>query len=550
MSLFPASAIPAGSTGYDLEQSLRFNDNDSAYLSWTPTTASNRKTWTWSGWVKRGNIGTDQHIFNTYTGTGAVNTSFLFEGDAFLFYDYEGGGGPGYQFNLTTSRLFRDASAWYHIVVQLDTTQATASDRAKIYINGTQETSFSTADYPTLNYNGGHINDAVEHTIGTHNGALYLDGYLAEVHFIDGTALDPTSFGETGDYGEWKPKEVTGVTYGTNGFYLPFNNDYTVEGFSATTYTGNGANQYIGGVGFSPDLVWVKKRNSGGWHNLTDSVRGVTKLLFSNETNAESTNTNALTSFDTDGFSIGSEGDLNENNSTFVAWSWDMGGSTVSNTAGSITSSVRASSTYGQSVVSYTHTGDDDTVGHGLSSAPELVIIKARNVSSSWYVVTTVIDGSLDYLLLESAAAKGDLGYSSPTATTFPSLQFSSGNTAIAYCFHSVDGYSKVGSYTGNGSTDGTFVYTSFKPRYIMVKATTISGEHWVIFDSERPGYNAKNYFVYADASNSEYTTLEWIDFTSNGFKIRGNVTDVNSNGNTYIYLAFAEVPFKYSTGV
>jgi len=141
-----------------------------------------------------------------------------------------------------------------------------------------------------------------------------------------------------------------------------------------------------------------------------------------------------LTSFDTDGFSIGSEGDLNENNSTFVAWSWDMGGSTVSNTAGSITSSVRASSTYGQSVVSYTHTGDDDTVGHGLSSAPELVIIKARNVSSSWYVVTTVIDGSLDYLLLESAAAKGDLGYSSPTATTFPSLQFSSGNTAIAYC--------------------------------------------------------------------------------------------------------------------
>ena len=222
MSLFPASSIPAGATGYDIDNSLRFNDNDSAYLSWTPTTASNRKTWTWSGWVKRGNIGTDQHIFNTYTGTGAVNTSFLFEGDAFLFYDYEGGGGPGYQFNLTTSRLFRDASAWYHIVVQLDTTQATASDRAKIYINGTQETSFSTADYPTLNYNGGHINDAVEHTIGTHNGALYLDGYLAEVHFIDGTALDPTSFGETGDYGEWKPKEVTGVTYGTNGFYLNF----------------------------------------------------------------------------------------------------------------------------------------------------------------------------------------------------------------------------------------------------------------------------------------------------------------------------------------
>ena len=223
MAVLNTGLAKTSATGYTIDYSCRF-DGSSSKLERTPAGASNKKTWTWSGWVKRAKIGSDQHILNTYTGTGSVNTSFFFENDALNFYDYEGGGGPGYQFHLTTSRVFRDTSSWYHIMCVLDTAESVEGDRAMVYINGTRETSFSSEDYPSLNFDDGHINDAVEHVIGTHNGDLDLDGYLAEVHFIDGAALTPSSFGETGDYGEWKPKEYDTAdgAYGTNGYYLDF----------------------------------------------------------------------------------------------------------------------------------------------------------------------------------------------------------------------------------------------------------------------------------------------------------------------------------------
>mgnify|MGYP003959858633 FL=1 len=184
-----------------------------------------------------------------------------------------------------------------------------------------------------------------------------------------------------------------------------------------------------------------------------------------------------------------------------------------------------------------------------MSKAPEMVIIKGRNVSTSWYVLTTLIDGSLDYLLLESTAAKGNLGYSSPTANTFPSLQFSNGNTAIAYCFHSVEGYSKVGSYTGNGSADGTFVHCGFRPAYVMVKDTENSSWPWWIHDTARNPINPSTKQLSPNSSAAEYddATYTALGIVSNGFKWRTSEAQVNANGETFIYIAFAENPFKYT---
>ena len=200
---------------FTLDQSLRFNDNDSAYLSWTPASAGNRKTWTWSGWVKRGNLSTYQTIFAADNGSTEIAECYWDGSDNSILWHL--GGGSNYRFY--TNAIYRDSSAWYHIVCSLDTTISSPSGnntRMKLYVNGEQVTSFRSNATPSLNYEG-LVNLNTQHEIGKRNGTHNpLDGYLAEVHFIDGTALTPSSFGETGDYGEWKPKEVSGVTYGTN----------------------------------------------------------------------------------------------------------------------------------------------------------------------------------------------------------------------------------------------------------------------------------------------------------------------------------------------
>ena len=252
----------ASGEAYELDQSLRFNDDDSAYLSWTPSSAGNRKTWTWSGWVKRGNLGSNQSIFRVNGSGDTGRTDLWFDSSTNTLYL----AGSSTYFRIT-SQLFRDISAWGHLTVAFDTTQSTANDRCKLYWNGTQITDFSTNNDFSLNTDYGVNQSSVSWDIA--KGYGYLDGYLAEVNFIDGQQLTPADFGETGDYGEWKPIQYSG-TYGTNGFYLPFKQDYTVEGFSTVTYSGNGGEHYIGGVGYQPDLTWIKNRSRAYSHVLVD----------------------------------------------------------------------------------------------------------------------------------------------------------------------------------------------------------------------------------------------------------------------------------------
>jgi hypothetical protein len=526
--------------GFTIEESLRFNASQSSYLSRTPASASNRKTWTWSGWVKRGNVASEQSVFSADT-SNRDNIVFTSDNKLWVYFFSTSNG------QVKTTQVFRDPSAWYYVHVAVDTTQATASNRVKIYINGEVVTSFDTASYPSLNYDG-KVNSSVIHAVGKDtSGTAYFDGYLTEVNFIDGQALDPSSFGEFDSVtGVWKPAKYTG-TYGTNGFYLPMQLDNTVEGFNTVTYIGTQNPQKISGVGFSPDLVWIKSRNNAQNHTLYDSVRGATKYLMSNSTNAEATDAQTLTSFDTDGFSMGTSFP-NDLNYTYVAWCWDAGSSTVSNTDGSITSSVRANPTYGFSVVTYTGTGSNATVGHGLGAAPAMVIVKDRSNVEQWAVYHKNLTSASYVLYLESTGGES-IGASwnstAPTSTVFPigggSVTNQTSHTYVAYCFSEVAGYSKFGSYTGTGSA-GLNITTGFKPAFVMIKRTDATN-NWVMVDATRDGLPVAGKTLYANAANSE-TDFDRLSFTDTGFTlIQGGSgwLDQNASGGTYIYMAFAD---------
>ena len=1004
-------------TGYSIDNSLRFNDDDSAYLSRTPSSAGNRKTWTWSGWVKNGNISIHRCFFSALTSTNEADIIQFRTND--IFEAYWNGSNSGI---LNSSAKYRDPSAWYHIVVAVDTTQGTAANRVKYYINGTQITDHSTVVYPSQDYETS-VNNNVLHHLGTRvlsssSRQNYFDGYLAEVHFIDGQALDPTSFGETGTYGEWKPIEVTGMTYGTNGFYLPFSNtgtkhtitangdaqhstaqskiggssmyfdgsgdyltipstsdfdfgtgDYTLEfwirngtanpimhidaydgsgllisyegsgyvfrpgngggwgltlthtvsldssnwhhisvvcssgtttmyydgvgvansttvvdvdwagavsgiggryggspiyapyigyldeirisnsarytsnftpsttaftedantlllihsdttngsttftddsgvvgglgtdassntnnwtvnnlaatdqmldtptnnfpvfspiykptgntdmtvsdgglkitsasgadssigqswsfgdvgqpkkwyfetyigsggqnigfyiqidgktmwdmygyylhsstivcpsgescsntartsgafasgdlmqiaidmengkmwlgkngtwdgsgdpvagtnwqttitgnnlrmflnhgasaaytqvwnfgqdssfagnktaqgnadgngygdfyytpptdflalctsnlpdpavipseHFNTVLWTGTGSSNARTDVGFQPDFTWIKGRSHISNHRLMNSIAGATKYLLSNAPQAEGTDSQVMSSFDSNGFTVGTEDDTNGSSKTFVAWNWKAGGTGVSNTNGSITSTVSANADAGFSIVSYTGTGSNATIGHGLSKAPEMVIVKGRNQISHWMFGSDGLTSWVYSLKMDNTSAESSdatkWNSTAPTSSVFnvgtEVFTGGSGKTFIAYCFHSVDGYSKMGSYTGNGITDGTFVYTGFRPAYVMIKRASGGVEMWNVFDDARSPYNLVNDYIKANdagAENVNHTTLN-LDFTSNGFKVRGTNTGINTSWATYIFLAFAEQPFKHS---
>jgi len=346
MSLINSTAIPSGASAYELEQSLRFEGLGSASrLSKTPAGNGNRRLWTQSFWLKRSSISTRDMLQGAYTNDN-LTYALSFSTDGYIsWYDYN----SGYNYQLITNQVFRDPSAWYNIVLVLDTAQGTASNRCKMYVNGTQITSFSTANYPSQNFDGLWNTGGVIHALGTEgsNVRLEYDGYMSETHFIDGTALTPSSFGETGDYGEWKPKKYSG-SYGTNGFYLPFKQDYTVEGFSTVTWKGNSTNnRYLGGVGFNSDLIWTKARNAGYSPSVYDSVRGYGSIhnLVTASTEAENGGNQVyggIASSSADGFTtfVGSDGgnpyaNHNEDGKTYVAWNWDMSNpaSNVGNTA-------------------------------------------------------------------------------------------------------------------------------------------------------------------------------------------------------------------------
>jgi len=780
------SNILAGASGqgggYNLTKSLRFRSSASAYLNRTQTTPTTATKWTYSYWVKRGSLSSYQTMIS---GTGGGGSGFLFNNDDTIgFYSYSG----GYQWNLVTSQVFRDPSAWYHIIVAYDSTQATSSNRVKVYVNGTQVTAFSTATYPSLNTVGfvGGVSGSVR--IGLRDdGFYYLDGYLAEMYFVDGQQLTPSSFGETStSTGVWIPKKYTG-TYGTNGFYLPFTNTaststlgtdfsgnsntwtvnnisltsgvtydsmndvptltnattanyavmnplnsassmtpsggnlnvvtsgvsvtsvstisvnsgkwyceitianmqdstivgitpsdrsyisgafYSVTGgvayyqdgtkfisgvqtsygasyttndvigialdmdagtvtfyknntsqgtaasgltggyyfavgdassgsntsynvnfgqrpftytpptgfvalntfnlptptigatasttankyFDVSLYTGNGSTQSITGVGFQPDWVWLKARSAAFGHGLFDVLRGTTKRLSSDGTGAEGTES-GVTAFNSDGFTIGSATFGNNNGTTMVGWQWRANGSGVTNTAGSITSTVSANTTAGFSIVTYTGTGANATVGHGLGVAPSMIMIKCRTgAASNWLVYHQSLSANGSVFLNLTDAYFANSAYwqnTAPTSTVF-SIGTAAGLNAstvqiVAYCFAPVAGYSAFGSYVGNGNADGPFIYTGFRPRYYILKNIT-NAQSWSVQDTSRSPYNVGSAVLLPNSSSAELTGTDFVDILSNGFKIRHSSSgNNNNNGDTYIYMAFAESPFKYA---
>jgi hypothetical protein len=322
-------------------------------------------------------------------------------------------------------------------------------------------------------------------------------------------------------------------------------------------YTGTGSIQTVSGVGFQPDFTWIKSRSNTDQHNAQDILR-YHGILIPNTTAAEGdTGGGWLRSWNSDGFSVDVNGPINTNTQTYVAWNWKANGSGSANTTGSInTTSTSANVDAGFSIVSWAGTGTagGQTIGHGLSSAPEMIITKRRNDTGAWYTYHSDMTSYNYELYLNDTSAEtagGQFQHAAPTSSVFTvygdGALDTSGGTYIAYCFHSVDGYSKVGSYKGNGSVDGTFVYTGFKPAYVMLKDTTLAGEHWVIFDSTRDIDNVMTHRIYANSSTTEGNSGTALDLVSNGFKMREGVRDYNGSGDTYIFLAFSEQPFKYS---
>jgi hypothetical protein len=795
------------SGGYQITNSVRLRASASAYFSRTPSSASNRSTWTYSAWIKKAPIDYNQSMSLLSAGS--------FGSDLFTIQVTDNGlsvpciavygqisGSAVLQVSETPAR--RDPSAWFHLVVVLDTTQATASNRVKIYYNGAQVTALTTATYPNQNTTFA-INNNQATAIGSRagGGAPFYDGYLAEVNFIDGQALTPSSFGATDAVtGVWNPIQYAG-TYGTNGFYLKFNdtsnfgkdssgnsNTWTSNNISntagatydsmvdtptnygtdsgvggevrgnyatwnpldswgavlsdgnlsfydggsntyfsmpcfgknyfevacnnlagggqfgfclnhkiatagaaygqagyygvnyasgavsywvnsandglnhgtissntlkfavdsssgkvwigsgsswfsgdpvagtspaftlpvtngdviwpigtsssgsyiltmnagqrpflntapsgykamctqnmstptisngakhmaASLYTGTGASQAINNavnsISFQPDWVWIKSRSAAGSHSLYDVNRGVRDGLFTNVTSAENTEAAgySMTAFNSNGFTVGLEnagsGSVNANGTTYVGWQWKGGGTGVSNTAGSITSTVSANTTAGFSIVSFTGTSSNATVGHGLGVAPSLVILKSRNSSTSWGVYHIGVGNTAALILNNTAAQNTSSTFfqnTSPTSTVFSIGTDSSVNASqpmIAYCFAPISGFSAFGSYTGNGSSDGPFVYCGFRPRFVLIKRYDAGANNWLILDTSRGPYNVIGPNIYANLSNAE-NTPNYIDSVSNGFKIRVPTdADINGSGATYIYTAFAENPFQIS---
>jgi hypothetical protein len=319
--------------------------------------------------------------------------------------------------------------------------------------------------------------------------------------------------------------------------------------FNPVLYTGDRTDRTIT-VGFQPDWVWVKSRNAVDDHYLMNAVVGTGKYLNSNSTASETTNANSLTAYTSTGFSVGNTGTTNETGRTYVAWNWKANGSGSTNTSGSITSTVSANTTSGFSVVTYTGNGSFGSVGHGLGAVPAMVIIKTRNNVYDWLVYHQSL-GFLKTLFLNSSSAAvtaTEINNSSSTTMTVQSEACTASNNYVAYCFAEVAGFSKFGSYTGNGSADGPFIFTGFKPAFVLIKSSTVASASWRLWDAKRSTYNVVNSSLFPNLSNAEVSTADYaIDFLSNGIKIRAADDGQNYNGGTFIYAAFAEAPQKFS---
>ena len=652
--------------------SLRFNRSDEGYLSFTPASDGNRKTWTYSTWIKRSRISDSSTLLDASVSGGVYDILYFPSGDQFRYYN--NGSQPG---DRMSSAVFRDTAAWYNVVVAVDTTNSTAADRIKVYINGSQITDFIITPVNFDLNDQTRINSAVEHRIGQSiqggTANLSFGGYMAETFFIDGTAHDADAFGETKN-GIWVPKNITSsnFTMGTNGWHLTFEDDTTVEAFNTVLYEGNGGTQSVTGTGFSPDFVWIKNRDNADDHYLYDTVRGPKNFLNSNQTTVEDYSANDLISFDADGFTVGSDGGLNRDGQSIVAWCWDAGANNTitghssvtyegsgsaqdiqslpftpdlvwikssssssgnhhlhdsvrgfserlianatdaegtnpsletflkngfrvtgsgntynatgveyvawcwdagdsdpaSNSNGSITSTVKASTTNGFSIISYTGTGSSATIGHGLSAAPDFFIVKNRtdgdssgNTSGNWLVSHSSLSTN-QWLKLEttdSVFTNADAFGGSPSSTTIQLGTFNStngsGDNMICYAWHDVTGKQKFGKYTGNASSTGPSVTLGFRPGLVMIKGLDRSSV-WYVFDTSRTPFNdSTNYthqYLLWNSSNAEYTTGDdgKIEVTSTGFQVRASVTGMNASGEEYIYAAWAGSYSDFITNV
>jgi hypothetical protein len=747
---------------FNLDRSLRFRSSASAFLSRTPASAGNRQKWTWSAWVKRSGLGSEQILFHAYNGSNPIRTVIAIASTDQISFNIADG---GYDI-CTTTQVFRDPAAWFHLCVSLDSTQATPADRLTIEVNGVAVAYSSSV---SLNRNG-DINTTNLHHISSYGSASFLNGYLADVYFVDGQKLTASNFGTYDGNFYWTPKAYTG-TYGTNGFHLEFEdfsastaaaigkdtsgqgNNWTPNaginltvpeninvswdsmvdvptltsadvanfatldpiapdknisgtggvysdgnlkiaanagasdaivptatlgcfngkfyaeitcitagsGAAQTTYVsvnalGSGSAVYLAydksgqffngstwaagwaswtandtiGVsidqtvnptsvsfykngtlqgtlttgatvnltfavraayaasfaynfgqrsfrftpptGFkdlnsfnvaevlgdveTPDFVWIKSRSASGDHALFNSVVGAGKYFRSNSGNGEVTDVNSLIQFNKNGFLLGNAAIVNTSATTYVASVWKAGNTTVTNTAGTISSQVRANPSAGFSIVTYTGTGANATVGHGLGVAPKMIIIKSKTVVQDWAVYHSNLTSAIYWLQLNGTGTQNNnaavWNSTAPTSSVFSVGTASVSNATsglVAYCFADVNGFSKFGSYISNNATDGPFVYTGFRPRWLMVKrAIAASGTGgWFMYDAERNTYNVMDKYIFAEGTAGD-NTLAVFDFTSNGFKIRSNNVHVNTTaGDTYIYMAFAEHPFKYS---
>jgi hypothetical protein len=333
--------------------------------------------------------------------------------------------------------------------------------------------------------------------------------------------------------------------------------------FNTKLYTGTGASNAQTGVDFQPDMTWLKSRSAATAHYLFDAVRGATKAMFPSSTDVEATNAEYLKSFDSDGFTVGTNAGINDNTVTYVGWNWKANGAGSSNEDGGInTTATSANATSGVSICTWTGTGSASSIGHGLGVAPEWIVVKSTSNAYKWYVWQKSYSDEMNiYNHLDTTAAgttdTSAFGSTAPTSTVFPigtgnAGTNTSGHTYLAYCFASIKGFSKVGMYKGNtGTTTGApFIYTGFRPGLVIIKARGQT-TNWIISDSKRLGYNVDNNPLYTDVDVAAGTANN-LDLLSNGFKIRngsgsGSVNEINTNGEIYSYIAFAEFPIVSS---
>jgi len=470
--------------------------------------------------------------------------------------NYEGAGQP-YNANADVARGNSRQSHWKTgVTVEPGDTQVSAIYDGVVQTTKTGGATVSSGDY---------FEFLVDRDAGTvdvlRNGSAYRAQWTG---LPDTDVLWPEAVGYGGtvydfDFGQfgYTPSDSSYKTLATQNLPAATISN-PAEYFNTVLYTGDDAATHaITGVGFAPDLVWLKNRDSTYFHHLADTVRGDNSALFSNATNTENTDTNRIKTLDSDGFTLGSNVAVNDGttNTNFVAWCWKANGSGSSNTDGSITSTVSANTTAGFSIVGYTGTGSAATVGHGLGVAPDFAIFKSRTqAGQDWLVGHSSLNWAGDeYLLLNSQAAKGSAGARwNTTAPTSSVISLGtggenngSGQSIIAYCWNEVEGFSKFGSYIGNGSADGPFVYTGgFKPAFTIIKQSSAAGSSWVLHDAQRDTYNVVGQNLFADTSAAE-STFALLDYLSNGIKIRSGDSSVNASGQTYIYAAFAEAPFQ-----